>query len=160
MPQFFDDYIDRLGEHLNDLRAAIKGVSQEGLDWVPSVGMNSLAVLVVHTCGSGRYWVGDVGLGEPSERNRDAEFKVKGTSEADLLQKIDAFENYVQNALKSLALDDLQKNAVGGARRLREDVENKGIYSIGWTLLHTLEHTAVHVGHAQITRELWDKQVQ
>jgi hypothetical protein len=26
----------------------------------------------------------------------------------------------------------------------------------GWALNHALAHTALHIGHAQITRQLWD----
>jgi hypothetical protein len=28
---------------------------------------------------------------------------------------------------------------------------------VGWALLHALEHTAIHLGHIQITQQLWDQ---
>lgn len=156
MNNFFEDYVDRLAEHLDDMRAAIKGVSQAGLDWVPGPDMNSLAVLVAHTCGSGRYWVGDIGMGEPSGRIRDNEFKTKDVPIGELLQKIDNFETYVQRAVERLSLNDLEKPVAVQPKRLRKDVEEMSSYTISWALLHALEHTALHVGHAQITRQLWE----
>ena len=30
-------------------------------------------------------------------------------------------------------------------------------FSAGWALAHALEHTAPHLGHAQVTRQLWER---
>jgi hypothetical protein len=30
--------------------------------------------------------------------------------------------------------------------------------NIAWSLLHALEHTALHLGHMQLTRQLWEQQ--
>jgi len=29
---------------------------------------------------------------------------------------------------------------------------------VAWALLHALDHTAQHLGHMQITRQLWDQE--
>jgi hypothetical protein len=28
---------------------------------------------------------------------------------------------------------------------------------VGWALCHILKHTALHLGHLQITRQLWEQ---
>ena len=33
-----------------------------------------------------------------------------------------------------------------------------GVLLIGWAAYHTLEHTALHVGHMQLTRQVYDEQ--
>ncbi len=64
---------------------------QEAIDELPAecaglgagtFEMNSLSVLVHHTTGAERYWAGDVVNGEPSFRDREAEFRVKGLDAA------------------------------------------------------------------------------
>ncbi|MBK8022340.1 MAG: hypothetical protein IPK19_13175 [Chloroflexi bacterium] len=45
---------------------------------MPGEDMNSLVVLVVHTTGSARFWIGEVGVGDPAYRDRPAEFQAKG----------------------------------------------------------------------------------
>jgi hypothetical protein len=158
MQPFFEDYLNVLSDHLANFRAAIAGVSQNGLDWVPGPDMNSLAVLIVHTCGSGRYWVGDICMADPSGRIRSAEFETHGMDETELIQHLENLEHYVHDGLGRLSLADLEKPAPVQPQRSPADTDNGIVITIGWALLHALEHTAMHVGHAQITRQLWDMQ--
>lgn len=30
-------------------------------------------------------------------------------------------------------------------------------FSVSWSLLHVLDHTAIHLGHIQLTRQLWEQ---
>ena len=60
MDPFFKDYYDRLSELHHDLAATIDGLPIEALDWSPGPDINSLSVLVAHTAGSERYWIGEV----------------------------------------------------------------------------------------------------
>ncbi len=111
--------------------------------------MNSFCVLVVHTTGSARFWIGDAALGEPSNRSRDSEFQAHGLSAAELKARFAALENYAEGALERMTLADLAATA---AKPYREMPVSKG-----WALLHALEHTGLHLGHAQITRQLWER---
>ena len=47
---------------------AIAGLTPDALDWKPTPDTPSLAVLVTHTCGAERYWVGDVAGRDDSGR--------------------------------------------------------------------------------------------
>jgi hypothetical protein len=33
------------------------------------------------------------------------------------------------------------------------------VVTVGWILMHILEHTAMHVGHIQLTVQLWKQRV-
>lgn len=71
-------YSSELAQMLSTLHSAIeKAISDlpdEALDWSPGPGMNSLGVLLAHTLGAERFWIGDVTGGEPSDRVRADEF--------------------------------------------------------------------------------------
>lgn len=147
METFFKEYIQRLHDLHHDFVATFEGLPLEALDWIPGQDMNSLCVLVVHTTGSARFWIGDVALGESSNRNRDAEFEARGLSHVALKARFTALEEYAHAAVERLTVSDLAT-----ARPLRDQQT-----TVAWALLHALEHTAIHVGHAQITRQLWEQ---
>ncbi len=111
--------------------------------------MNSINVMVTHLCGAERYWIGDIACGDSSDRVRDAEFLVSGFSVEVLTQKINIATDFATAALNQLSLDDLpiEKSRLSGGRPV----------TVGWALLHALEHTALHLGHIQITRQMWDE---
>ena len=77
MNVIFEAYLERMGRIYNNILSAIEGLPQAGLDWVPGPDMNSISMLVFHLTGAERYWIGDVVLGDPSNRDRPAEFRVK-----------------------------------------------------------------------------------
>jgi hypothetical protein len=152
MQSFFADYLDCLESLHNDIKASLAEMPQAGLDWKPGAGMNSLCVLAVHVAGSERYWIGDVVAGEPSGRNRDAEFHSLGIDAASLVAKLDSSLSYVRNVFERLALVDLEKRTISP----RDGFES----NVGWVLGHVLAHTGVHAGHVQVTRQLWEQQKQ
>ena len=143
---FQDDLTDRFGELHTELGQAIEGLPAEALDWVPGPEMNSIAVLVVHLTGAERYWIG-VALNEPAERDRDAEFRTKALSGDDLNAHVTAEEAYSRDALKRLSLAELEA--------LRLSPRNAKSFTAGWCVVHALEHSALHLGHVQLTRQLW-----
>lgn len=149
MQPFFTAYLNNLQELHDEICKAIKGLSQEALDWNFGADTNSLSVLVVHLTGAERYWIGDVIAGEPSGRDRDAEFKVKNMSEVDLLQRLSATEDYLRKALETFSVQTLDEKRIS-SRNGRE-------ITVGWALGHALKHTALHLGHIQIMRQLWEQ---
>ncbi|MFW5748462.1 MAG: DUF664 domain-containing protein [Chloroflexota bacterium] len=149
MQSLFRDYVERFETFVKDFKKTIAGLTVEALDWVPGPEMNSLTVLVVHTMGAARFWIGDMGLGDLSERDRAAEFQAKGYTEVELVALLDDTFAYVAQALARLTYDDLMLT--------RQSPIHQREYSVSWSLLHALEHTALHIGHAQITRQLWDQ---
>jgi len=146
---FYADYLLSLKEIHDDICNAIKGLLPEELDWSSGTEMNSLTVLVVHLIGAERYWIGDVVLGESSGRDRDLEFMVRGLSEADLVSRLEEIEMYLQKALEALSLQEHQEKRIS-PRNGRE-------VTVGWALCHALKHSALHSGHIQLTRQMWER---
>ena len=148
MEQFFIDYLDRLNELHTEIHSVLDALSDTAVNWVPGEEMNSIAVLVAHSMGAERYWIGDVGLGDLSDRIRAEEFEVRGATCAQLKTLLDETYQYVATALPRLSLSDLAK--------LMTPPSHKGEFTVGWSILHALEHTAVHVGHIHIVKQMWE----
>ena len=145
MQQFFVDYLERLQRLHDDAKATFEGLVKQSLDVSPVADANSISVLVVHTTGAERFWIGDVAMEDPSQRNRESEFQAAGLSSADLVNRLDTSLSYIRKALEGLALQDLEQS--------RTTPDNRKV-TVGWCLAHTLAHTANHVGHMQLTRQL------
>jgi hypothetical protein len=103
-------------------------------------------VLVVHTMGAQRFLIGEAVAGDPANRDREAEFKVYGLEAEMLVQRLDDSLAYIRSALEGLTLEDLAAMRDFRGRQR----------SVGWILGHTLKHTATHMGHIQLMRQLWE----
>jgi hypothetical protein len=152
MEVYFKEYVRILETLIEGFRDALHQLPQDGMDWAPGPEMNSIAVLAVHTAGALRYWLGDVALGEPSGRDRAAEFRTQGIAAAEALNRLEASLDYAREGLAGLAHSDLDASRVS-PRDGRQ-------VTCGWALLHALEHTAQHAAHAQLTRQLWQQAQQ
>jgi uncharacterized damage-inducible protein DinB len=149
MASFFDDLLNRFQEIHTDLGKAIQGLPPEALDWTAGEQFNTIAVLVVHLLGAERFWIGDVALGEPSGRVRDEEFEVHGLTVVDLEERLSAEEAYLRRVLPRFSLRDLAE--------MRTSSRSGDQFTVGWCLAHALEHSALHLGHVQLTRQLWEQ---
>ncbi|MBZ0299556.1 MAG: DUF1572 domain-containing protein, partial [Anaerolineae bacterium] len=79
MDAFFADYLERLRTLNREFRDTYAGLPAQALDWCPGQDMNTFCVLVVHTTGAARFWIG-VALDDVPDRNRDLEFQARGLS--------------------------------------------------------------------------------
>lgn len=149
MQTYFAEYLSLLQNCHNDIHKALDGLTPAALDWSPGQDMNSISVLIIHLTGAERYWIGDVAAGEPSDRDREAEFKVKNLGTDALKKRLDATLNHANTALEKLTLSDLEASRVS-PRDGRE-------FTVGWALLHALEHSTLHLGQIQLTRQLWEQ---
>ncbi len=152
MEKYFEALLDRLDELHHEVEETLDELPAEAIDWVPAPEMNSLAVLVTHMTGSERYWVGDVVLGDLSFRNRSAEFRVQGLDAAALKKRLTDLAAYEKSAFEQLQVAEL-----GSPRVTPSDGRNT---TVAWALNHALEHTAVHVGHIQILKQMWQLKAQ
>ena len=149
MQTFFTDYTNLLEERHNEILEAIEGLPPAALDWSPGADMNSINVLVFHLTGAERYWNGNVAAQDPKERDRNAEFRVHSV-EIDVLKKrlADNLE-YAQQALSNFTSQDLETERISG--------RDERSFTVAWALLHALEHTTLHLGQIQLTRQLWEQ---
>jgi uncharacterized damage-inducible protein DinB len=148
MSVFFDDLMDRFAELHTEIGKALNGIPFEALDWVPGPEMNSIAVLVVHLVGAERYWIG-VTMNEPPGRDREAEFRTQGVSTEALKAHLVSADDHARQALAGFSLPDLEA--------IHHSPRNGKTFTAGWCLAHALEHTALHTGHIQLTRQLWEQ---
>lgn len=149
MHPFFENYLERLATLHTDIITVLERLPQPALDWKPDVNMNSIAVLVAHTAGAERYWIGDMTVRQTSERIRDTEFQTSGLEHSKLKELLDAALADANTVLEELTIEELSQE------RTRPHSDER--YMVGWCLLHALEHTATHVGHVQLMGDMWEK---
>lgn len=141
-------------ERIQDLRSQIvtivKNLPLEALNWRPieesnDHAMNSIGVMAAHVAGAEHFWIGEVIGRLPATRDRDAEFETVVTDKAALLEKLEAVDQQTRTVVRELTQEDLD-----GVRVARDrEVPTR------WALLHVIDHTALHLGHIQITTQLW-----
>jgi uncharacterized damage-inducible protein DinB len=147
MQTFFKDYLDILQACHTDILKALDGLPTAALDWISGPEMNSISILVFHLTGAERYWIGDVAAQEPSDRDRDSEFKIRDLGMGAIKKRLDDSLAYARKTLEKLTLQDLEES--------RTSPRDGRKFTVAWALLHTLEHATLHLGHIQITRQLW-----
>ena len=149
MQTFFKEYLNILQTCHADILKALDGLPPAALDWILGPDMNSISVLVFHLTGAERYWIGDVAAQDPTERDRDAEFKVHDVVVDVLKKRLTDNTEYARIALEKFTIQDLEATRVS-ARDGRE-------FTVAWALIHALEHSTLHLGQIQLTRQLWEQ---
>ena len=147
MQTFFEDYLNILQTCHADILKALDGLPPAALDWVSGPEMNTIGILVFHLTGAERYWIGDVAAQEPSDRDRASEFKVHDVGMDAVRKRLDDSQAYARKTLEKLTLQDLEAS--------RTSPRDGRKFTVAWALLHALEHSNLHLGHIQITRQLW-----
>ena len=142
--QFFADYLERLEGLQRGLHKDVRDLPAEAMDWSPGPEMNSVAVLLAHITGVLHEGI-DIALDDPPGRVRAQEFQTRGVVSAEMLRRLDAVIDDARGALPRLGLEDLDK----------ERNDDDGPISCGMALLHALEHAYLHLGHTQLTCQIW-----
>ena len=143
-------YLTDLEELRDQVKSLLEGLPQEALDWRPIEGegelaTNSLTAMVVHLVGSETYWMKEVIGGKKIVRDRDAEFVTKGLNVSELQARLGATGQLSVEILPGLTEKHLEEG-----RKWRDRP-----VSVRWCILHAIEHYALHLGHMQLTRQLW-----
>jgi uncharacterized damage-inducible protein DinB len=108
---------------------------------------NSVAALVVHCCGVGEFWLGHVGLGRASERNRDDEFTTTATV-PELHDAIETALSRISADIRSLDAGGASDTYAAGRQFLEE-----GDGSDAALVVHVIEELFHHTGHMDITAD-------
>ncbi len=146
-------YANVLAQLARDIIAQLEGLSDDELNHpVPLPEANTIAAIATHAVGAGEYWTLVLLGGQDIPRDRPAEFRAVGHG-PDLIAR---YERWVA-ALREL-LADLPEAALGP---LPNPPAGRRLAAIGDApitgrdcLLHAIEHTATHLGHIQLTRQL------
>ena len=145
-----DNYLQRIEDLRGQVRAVIEGLPAEALNWRPIEGdeahvTNSLAVLAAHAAGAEHFWIGEVVAGHPPTRDRDAEFAVTAGDAGELLRLLDAAGDETRQVLAALDTAELDRTREARGRTT----------PVRWCILHVIDHSALHLGHMQLTYQLW-----
>jgi uncharacterized damage-inducible protein DinB len=150
MLQEVQAYLTKLGELRNQAKSLLDGLPAEALDWRPIRGegelaTNSLAVIAVHLAGSQTFWMKEIIGRTPIQRDREAEFATQGVSTADLKAQLETAGKIAEEILSSLTESQMEEG-----RKFRD----KPI-TVRQGVLQVIDHVAQHIGHMQLTRQLW-----
>ena len=147
-----DSYLNNLESLRNEVAEIINQTAFEGLNWRPGLPRgadptNSLAVLAVHVAGAEHFWIAE-SIGKfPPTRNRDAEFAFIATSRDEPLARLVTVAEETRGVLARLTPADLD------ASFMKDD----HAVPVRWSILHVLHHYSLHIGHMQLTFQLWNK---
>jgi uncharacterized damage-inducible protein DinB len=145
-----ENYLQRIENLLGQIHNLLNDLPTEALNWRPIEGsedhaMNSLAVLATHVAGAIHFWIAE-GIGrQPPTRDRDAEFVSQAGDFRELQQRLDQAGREAREILSSLSEVELASTRQIGERTV----------PVRWALVHIIDHTALHLGHMQITYQLW-----
>jgi uncharacterized damage-inducible protein DinB len=145
-----ESYLQMIDDLRGQVRALVVDLSPAALNWRPIEGLeehatNSLAVLTTHITGAEHFWIAEVVGLQPPTRDRGAEFVTEAIDAAELVRRLEEVEAETRQVFAGLEQDDLD-----GAREARGRT-----IPVRWCILHVIDHTALHLGHMQLTYQLW-----
>jgi TolB-like protein len=103
---------------------------------------------VAHVAGSQRWWIGEILGGRNMHRDREAEFRADDLPAEALLDGLDKTMALTREVLASVTSEMLDETRNYKGQQV----------TVRYILARVLGHVALHVGHIQITRQLWDMQ--
>ncbi|HET9173073.1 MAG TPA: DinB family protein [Actinospica sp.] len=137
------------------LRRAVHGLTDEEARLAPSASSLSVAGLIKHAASVEREWTGMIRQ-EPSETDfakHAASFQPGEASVADLLKDYELAAEETDAAILAAADLDQPVPIPRGVPWFPKDIE---AWNVRWVLVHLIEETARHAGHADIVRESID----
>lgn len=146
--------LDHTLHMIEDLRGQVREViadlPAEALNWRPlpasdDHAMNSLAVMAAHVAGAEHFWIAELIGGYPTTRDRPAEFVTEVDGPDSLLHRLDEVGAETNDVFSRLTAADLDETRQAHERAV----------TTRWAILHVIDHTALHLGHMQITYQLW-----
>jgi uncharacterized damage-inducible protein DinB len=144
------NYLERLEDLRGQISGLVAGLTAEALNWRPLPGTgdhatNSLAALAAHSAGAEHFWIAEVVGGRPATRDREAELATLVTSSAETVRLLENTAQETREVFLTLKDTDLKDTRQTAGRTV----------PVRWCLLHVIDHTSLHLGHMQITFQLW-----
>ena len=140
---------------VDDIFATIDGVPDDQFNiWKPAAAtedgheINTFSAILIHVVSAGEFMTLHAVGGVPSNRVREGEFEATGIL-PEIRERYERWLNGMQTLLEGLSDEDL-------GRQTTEPRYQERDWTVADVLLHALDHTALHVGHLQVQRQLWD----
>jgi uncharacterized damage-inducible protein DinB len=139
-----------LDELYDDLIKFLSRLDEACLNWTPPAPeTNSIAALVRHVVGSNEAWLARA-VDEPVVRDRDAEFRARGTAES-LSSEVE--RSRTDSRRRFALLDTIDPSTVRSVRRLNApEISEK---TVAWCVTHALIHAGEHWGQIQLNAQLY-----
>jgi len=138
--------IDSLHE---EIIAILESAGPEGWNWKPDFpDNNSLYSIANHTILSQYWWIQENLNQVKIQRDRPAEFTARAETLDELKKLFYDVEALTKQVLEPIPESDLQE---------QRSVKGRSV-TIEWIVMHVIEHTALHLGHMQITKQLLENQ--
>jgi uncharacterized damage-inducible protein DinB len=144
-----------LAQQRHVLRIACYGLTDEQARATPTVSSLSVGGLIKHVAAVEQNWI-DTVLGRPGGSEEDYQDNLRlgpGETLADALARYDDVAENTEDVLAGIADLDQPVPVPKGVPWFPDDVD---AWSVRWVLLHLIQETARHAGHADIVRELID----
>ena len=143
-----DDFLLFADRTLDGFRRSLARLDDSTVNRKPDLpGSNSPYQLVVHTMSAVDWWTSHIVLGEPSDRDRPAEFEAAGTV-AELRSVLDTGQAKLHDLADRLDAATVAVNKPETQTPLARE------WTVGACLIHAYEEMAQHLGHLELTVDL------
>jgi uncharacterized damage-inducible protein DinB len=143
------DLLAEIGRLRDTTRRLVERAGDAGVAWAPPVAeTNSVGVIVTHMCGSERQWIHEYVGGQKIGRDRDSEFRKPVTSVAGLLKLLGDVGTATARVLEKETSQSLARSVTTHNPAIAKTARD--------CVLHSLSHQSVHVGHLEVTLQLWE----
>lgn len=132
--------------------AQFKDISEDDLNRPLALPESNTAfALATHLIGAAEYWVLEIAGEHNIQRDRPSEFHATGTA-ADLVARYERWLVAMPRVLGALSDERLDQQAAL-ASGFHPSLEGDSM-SVRDALLHAVEHSALHQGHLELTRQV------
>jgi hypothetical protein len=136
----------------SDMQFLIKGVPSAGLNWQPGTNTNSLWALTLHTLGTTLHLLATAADIEPRWQawQRATELAASGDDPGLLLAAIRNMDDFLDKVFSVLEEEspEIERDWLGKPK------------PVSYLVAHAVEHAGRHVGHMELTRQLWDQRAK
>ena len=131
---------------MNRIISCLDGLSEADLNWRPLENANSLYVIATHILGTTEENIIGTLCGQQVNRQREAEFLARGTSFEPIHRRWSELRNSIKKHLDHLPSGELDR---------KREHPRRGQLSGRDVLIVVARHAAEHMGHAELTRDLF-----
>lgn len=154
---------NRISEYYNWLETLrkpilklVREISEEELNFKPLDRTNSIGIILRHTCGAEKFWIGEVVGKIKSHRIRKNEFETNWIKKKDILRLLIETQKRTKKVFSNLKTEELeQKRAVNLYLTTSQKARDYGKVTVLWAIQHNLEHFAQHSGQIMYIHKLY-----
>jgi hypothetical protein len=152
-------YRESIDTCLGRVCAHLEASQPKELNWRPPAdGANSVYAMAAHIAGNARAWALGIACGVDLRRDRPGEFASAGDDPAALIARISELNTEIERALEALDPARLDVRLVPSQELWGEGPPRE--ISVRGAILEVIEHAWLHLGHIQLTRDLWRARAQ